>query len=511
MVKQLSIVINNHHMRLVVLSKGKRGITVSALLQRKVPKGMIEDGIILDVKAFSNYLTAILKNAEIEVKHVLFALSSDRIVTREIVLPELNEEKLLLTIKANAGEYFPIDLSGCVLAYFPIAKLPKEQAAKEKKQSNKLRLMVLAAPEVMVQSYYAVAELANLKLDSVDYTGNSLSRLMSGSIGDMPCLVIWLNRDSGVLTIYDQGIMILQRSVDAVNSTIYQGEEDRLSAIISDIKRVVEYYAGRNDDSPLEQIYLFGEESVAANLKVMLRSRLNLPVEMITGLDCVRAEEHTGISAGDILGYADNIGAAIAPVDFMPKRVEENRKRKQEDKAYRLMILLAIFISAVIITIPATRYFAVGTEVLDLKNHLLITEDVKPILTEYREAEQRYKDVQEVRKQVRTDNESLTKFITVFEQLKPSNLSITSFSCNEGEISFTALADGKKTAAKLIQQLNHMANVSEVKVSGLSSSFIDDSETVTFSVTCRLTNEDTLLQRAAETSASEEKLTEEAP
>lgn len=517
--KVISIVINDNHMRLAVLSNGKRRITVSYLLMKEVPEGMIEDGTIRDAGGFSVYLTDTLKDADIKVRHVMFSLASDRIITREVVLPELNEEKLELTIKANAPEYFPMDLGSSVLAYFPIAKILNEDEEKGDGAENKkkrykkqrksvkpgrqLRLMVLAAPDVMVQSYYDVARLSHLKLDSIDYTGNSLFRLIIGQIGEMPCLLIRLNSDSGVLTIIHHRHMVLQRSVHALNTTVFQAVTDRVYHLISDIRRVMEYYAGRSDDSPLEQIYLLGKEAEIEGLDMILSSQLNLPVEIITDLKRVCPEAGAEISMSEILGYADNIGAAIAPVHFMPKKFEERMSRKREAGVYRLTLLLALFVSAVLITIPATRFFAVGTDVLELENRLLITEDVKPVLKKYKEAELRYADVQAVQKYVRTNNESLPNFITVFEQLRPSNLSITSFSCKEGEINFTALASGKKTVAKLIQQLDLIANVSEVKVSGLSGSFTGDSETVTFSASCRLTNEDVLLQGRVEEIAEE--------
>lgn len=529
MSKVLSLVINDSHMRLAVLSNGKRCITVSRLLIKEVPEGMLEDGTIRDTRGFSEYLTATLRDADIKVKHVMFSLVSDRIVTREVVLPELNEEKLELTIKANAPEYFPMDLSSSVLAYFPIERILNGEGENEEgngtdkkklcykrhrksvKSGSQLRLMVLAAPDVMVQSYYDVVSLSHLKLDSIDYTGNSLFRLIAGQIGEMPCLLIRLNSNSGVLTIINHRHMVLQRSVDALNTTVFQAVTDRVYFLISDIRRVMEYYAGRSDDRPLERIYLIGEEAATEGLDIILSSQLNLPVEIITDLKRVCLEDGAELSMGEILGYADNIGAAIAPVDFMPKKIEERMSRKRKAGVYRLTILLALFVSAVLITISATRFFAVGTDVMELKNQLLITEDVKPILKKYKEAELRYADVQAVQKYVRTNNESLSNFITVFEQLRPSNLSITSFSCKEGEINFTALASGKKTVAKLIQQLDRIANVSEVKVSGLSGSFIGDFETVTFSASCRLTNEDVLLQGGTEGTAEEDQFMGDIP
>ena len=173
------------------------------------------------------------------------------------------------------------------------------------------------------------------------------------------------------------------------------------------------------------------------------------------------------------------------------------------------MILLALFASVVIVTVPATNFFNEAMETIDLQNKLLTVEDVKPILDNYRQAQTRYSDVVQVQSLVRTNNESLSNFIDIFEQLRPSNISIQSFSCSEGQVSFSALAQGKKTVAKLIQQLGMIANVSEVKVSALSSVFEGNQETVAFSLTCTLINQDSILNPGTKEEALENMMPDE--
>ncbi|MEF9955511.1 MAG: pilus assembly protein PilM [Clostridium sp.] len=567
----LSIVINNNHMKIAELSNGKKGVSVSRLFAKEVPQGMMEEGTIRDVRAFSEYLTATLFNAGIKSKRVIFSLPSDKILTKEIILPDMDDEKIRTTLKANASEYFPIDLSDYVLSYFLISKILKEddrdrsddeedsdhpndkknkkkrKEKKNKKDNTQLRLMVLAAPNVMVQSYYDAAKLSHLKVESIDYIGNSAFQLSTEQIGEEPCLVVQLDVERTILTIYQNHVMTLQRYVDfgcmAVIQTVAEqdhsspGEAEKrleqesllhdnfddgdtvtesLYYLIGNIKRVIEYYAGRNADYLLERIYVMGEGAAMQGLGELLEHQLNLPVQTMTTLKQVFIKDKVELSIAEVLKYMDNIGAAMAPVDFIPKQLEQDMRRKIEAKAYRVMILLALFTSLLMVTVASTKFFSVGIDTLDLKNRLMVTEDVKPILDNYRQSVLRYGDVQTVQTTARTKNAGLGNFIRIFEQLRPSNISISSFSCNEGEVSFSALADSKKTVAKLIMQLNTIANVSEVKVNGLSSSFEGAQETVSFSVTCKLTHEDELLpsgvkaeaETVADTPANPEDMTD---
>ncbi|WP_125143761.1 pilus assembly protein PilM [Clostridium transplantifaecale] len=540
--KLLSIVLNDNHIRIAELSEGRRGVTVYRLLTKEVPESLVSSGIIVDVRGFGEYLNSALKYANIKTKKVVFSLPSDRIMSREVILPEMNEEKLKTALKVNAPEYFPVELTDYVLSYFIISRVVEEEpeSGEEdgeepektkkkkkrtgKKKKSKLRLMVVAAPNDMVQSYYDAAKLAHLKLISLDYIGNSVFQLTSNQIGDEPCLVIQLDEEHTVLTIYNDTVMVLQRHVDFGSNTLIQsvmekkncseedaqeilerrqlihnnfddGDEltDNLYYLVSNIKRVIEYYTGRNVEQPLELIYIIGDGSHIGGLDSLFENQLHLPVEMITALKQVTVRESSGLSMKEVLRYMDNIGAVIDPVNMIPKQLEQDIRRKVEAKAYRIMILLALFLSVVIVTVPATNFFSEAMEAIDLQNKLLTVEDVKPILENYKQAQSRYTDVGQIQAMVRTDNESLSDFITIFEQLRPSNISIQSFSCSEGQVSFSALAEGKKTVARLIQQLNMIANVSEVKVSALSSIFEGDKETVAFSLTCILVNQDSLL------------------
>ena len=186
--KLLSIVLTDNHIRIAELSNGRRGVSVYRLLTKEVPESLVSGGLIVDVRGFAEYLNATLKYANIKTKKVVFSLPSDRIMSREVVLPEMKEEKLKTALKVNAPEYFPVELTDYVLSYFTISRILEDETengdedeetqerkkAKRKKPGigrsrSKLRLMVVAVPNEMVQSYYDAAKLAHLKLISVDY------------------------------------------------------------------------------------------------------------------------------------------------------------------------------------------------------------------------------------------------------------------------------------------------------------------------------------------------------
>jgi type IV pilus assembly protein PilM len=518
----------------------RKGVVVSRVLKKELPAGCIADGQIRDLEPMAQFLRDTLKFANIHTKKVIFSLPADKVMNREVTMPFVNDEKTMKAIRFNAGDYFPIDLSEYVLSYYRIANTvqmgekedteekEQEDTASRKSRSHKKtskkknyisRLMVVAAPNDTVQSYYDIAKLAHLKVQSIDYTGGGIFQLMSSQIDDSVNLVAYMDTEHTMLSIFNHGVLELQRNVDfggvstiqlvmdqynidfdaaeakmmhekLISPDFDSGDEitDNYYYLMSNIRRTIEYYNGRHPDELIEKVYILGAGTAMLGLKELFQQQLELPVESLTALKQVQIRDSVGVTLPQMMKYLDNIGAVIAPVGFTPKKLEQDARRKLEHKAYRIAILLALFLAVVIVSIPATEYLQLAMDTIDLESRLNQLEDVDPILKAYEKASDRYADVQTVQGMTGTSNESLLEFINTFEQLRPSNMSIESFSCQNGAIAFSALADSKETVAKLIQQLNSITNISDVKASGLSSSFDGGQETVSFSVTCTLVN-----------------------
>lgn len=540
----LTVSLGNKSMQFAEVSTSRSGVIVKRLVEREIPEGLMDDGTILDKEAVAKFLSTVLNESNIKTKKVIFTIPSGKVMSREIILPAMKDERILETIKSNAEEYFPIGLEDYVLSYFKIANVYEEEeddeeengeerrdgkkqnekkrkrARKRRKEKVSFRIMVLAVSNDMVQAYYDVAALSRLKIISLDYVGNSILQVITNQIGEETCLVVQMREDSTTLTVFDNMVMILQRNINYGTADLchalvdslgvsYQTAQKKLeekgifsqkngyelnnniSYFMSNIERVIEYYRGKNHSTPVTDIYLVGEGARIADMPGILEGALGMPVYTLSALKRVSIRSEASLDTMTAMEHMENIGAAIAPVGFLPKVLEQDIRRKLETKACRIMVLLAVFTGLVIITVPAMDFFSLAFEKMDLESKLLSMQEVDRIFEEYQSAEQKYEDVEAVESAARTNNESLEGFVNVFEQLRPSNVTITSFSCDNGKIGFSALADGKSTVIKLITQLKMIANVYDVDISSLSSTFDEEGrETVSFSMTCFLVNDD---------------------
>ena len=81
--------------------------------------------MITEPEAFAGFLKLQLNGANIHVRDCIFTLPADKLMTREVVLPDLADARIRQIIETNAAEYFPINLSDYVLGFYRIAAVRK--------------------------------------------------------------------------------------------------------------------------------------------------------------------------------------------------------------------------------------------------------------------------------------------------------------------------------------------------------------------------------------------------
>ncbi|MCR4763624.1 MAG: pilus assembly protein PilM [Lachnospiraceae bacterium] len=125
----LSIVINNNILRIAQLHRSRNGTRVKRLLEKECPKGMVDDSTVKEPEAFAGFLKLMLNGANIRAREAVFTLPADKLMTREVVLPDLPDARIRQIVDTNAGEYFPINLEDYVVGFYRVAAVRKESEA----------------------------------------------------------------------------------------------------------------------------------------------------------------------------------------------------------------------------------------------------------------------------------------------------------------------------------------------------------------------------------------------
>ncbi|MEY8338677.1 pilus assembly protein PilM [Lachnospiraceae bacterium 62-35] len=525
MQKILTIALGNQSLHMGEVLRSRSGVIVKRMMEQKLPEGLIEDGMILNMDKAVEILESALKKSGIRTKKAIFTLPFGRVMSREIILPEMKEEDILKTIKTNWEEYFPVRLEEYALSYFKIADVENQDKGRpdyqgfgrrtKGKHKGGQRIMALAVPNTMIQSYYDIASVLHLKLLSIDYTGNSIFQSLYGQIGKETSLVLLMQEDHTTLTFFSKGIMYLQRNIktgteDIIHRLMEQqnipsekvwemleetdisngeaGLDACLETWLSKTERIIEHYRGRNPELPLEKIYFAGIGARIPRLSILMEESLEVPVHQLLVLSSISAVPASGLSDTEAMGYMEQLGSVIKPSGFITTEMEQKVWRRTEIRFCYRLILLTILLGMLMITIPALKFFRLSSEKMELESMLIAIQDVDKILYNYQEAQTKYEDVKAVRAIVHTNNEGLLELVNKFEQICPEELTMTSFSSYDGEIKASAVVRGKDQVVELITQLKSVENISDVYVGGLTSTFGEDGrEIVSFSVSCRLT------------------------
>ena len=91
-------------------------------------------------------------------KQVVFSVTSGRIATREVFLPAVKKVQIDSLVKANAADYFPIDLTEYELAHLMLG------IDKQEGQPERYKLMVMAANKSLIDGYEKFAAQAGLRM-----------------------------------------------------------------------------------------------------------------------------------------------------------------------------------------------------------------------------------------------------------------------------------------------------------------------------------------------------------
>jgi type IV pilus assembly protein PilM len=202
------------------------------------PEGTYDDGYIHDDENLCDALFAHLHRYGMTKRRVAFTISSSKIINREIVLPYVAKNKIMPMVMANINDYFPVDISKYKVTWNIMERFTEEKV-------HKMKLMVIAVPLDLLESYYQLAQDINMSVEIIDYAGNSIYQLVKNVDKNDAVMSVHMGETNAMISIVSNGILELQRMVPYGLNTILEavanaqnayGEEAEFSAILERLK-----------------------------------------------------------------------------------------------------------------------------------------------------------------------------------------------------------------------------------------------------------------------------------
>ena len=491
----------------------------------QTPVGVIGEAGVRKSEEFRTALHKLLDANKIKTRKTLFVVNSGKIASREVLIPMIKENRIKDFLNTNSADFFPVDLSRYQLVY-------RNEGVVQQDTLKKRKLYVFAVPGDLVQSYEELADFCSLELTVLDYVGNSIFQMMHKAVGNNICCSVKLDDNATMITIINQGMVVLQRTVfygfeevekvvvdsglfpkeqypaamdilqqtdcldtnqtapgDAMNAMRAEAVE-ALRPMIGNIRRVLDYYQSRNNGAEVKECFLIGNGAYIKGLDRLMSLELNLPVHL-QEKDVLNGFRTSGGRLDAM--YEACYGAAIQPLDFVfgsaqtAKIIEE--KKKRELLAAKLIGLLCVACAVILLALSGVQRIALSHELNTLNKQKDELKYIQDIYNAYVDTKSQYDDVIKMNGRTETVSDALADAIEEMEEKFPSGVKVTSLTSNGEGISMDIEVSTKEEAAKILQNLATFDAFRSVTTNGITESTDENGKiTVTFSVMCTYVN-----------------------
>lgn len=534
----LSIEIGNSFTKICEIDYKVKKPKVYKVLTVETPEGVVVDGMLQPTQEYADHLVNALGTNGIRTRKVIFTISSTRVASREVQIPNVKASKIEALVKTNANDYFPVDLTQYEIGHYLAGGLTED---------GKLRVMALAVPKALLNSYYQLAQMCGWEVECFDYSSNSLYQILRDEKTETVTMMIKIDENSTIVTVLSAGKVLLQRTVaygvqDAIetmiasgayavndpmsaverfqkktclNRVLHQGDklweenagrwEDEdagnvevtaarqkitssLEPLIVGVSRVIDFYDSRNGDNPIQKTFVTGLGGSFSGMSKLFTNCLERKVHTLSDM-----EDKIGMSKAirstRPAAYISCLGAVLAPVGLIDKSQQKTKGMTVVSGTNYTFVSVAVLVLGVILSIAMavtslTRYFGTVAENVALQARVEELQPAQAVYNDYLATAAQYDKYQYLYEYTENPNENLVEFINELEQILPSSFWTNSFSSDQEGISMSVTVTGKEAAARTILNIRNMQSIEDVQISNITDTQNELGESaVTFSIT----------------------------
>ena len=518
----LSIEIGNSFTKICEIDYKVKKPKVYKVLTVETPEGVVVDGMLQPTQEYADHLVNALGTNGIRTKRVIFTISSTRVASREVQIPNVKANKIEALVKTNANDYFPVDLTQYEIGHYLAGGLTEE---------GKLRVMALAVPKALLDSYYQLAQMCGWEVECFDYSSNSLYQILRDEKSEKVTMMIKIDENSTIVTVLSAGKVLLQRTVaygvqDAIetmiasgayavndpmsaverfqkktclNRVLHQGDklweenagrwEDEdagnvevtaarqkitstLEPLIVGVNRVIDFYDSRNGDTPIERTYVTGLGGSFSGMSKLFTNCLERKVHTLSDMDD-KIGMSKAIRSTRPAAYISCLGAVLAPVGLIDKSQQKAKGMTVVSGTNYTFVSVAVLVLGVILSIAMavtslTRYFGTVAENVALQARVEELQPAQTVYNEYLSTAAQYDKYKYLYEYTENPNENLVEFINELEQILPDSFYTDSFSSDQTGISMTVNVEGKAAAARTILNIRNMESIEDVQISNIT-------------------------------------------
>ena len=538
--KVLSIEIGQQVTKAVVIDFLKKNPHVYNAFSFDTPEGVMEDGYVKDKDRMAQLLREQMKDNGVKEKEVVFSIASSKIASREVTVPYVPEKNLDNLINATAQDYFPVNMDEYTLAYNVL------ETVKEKDKKS-LKLLLLAAPDSLIQNYYSLADLMGVRVESIDYYGNGSMQVLQKHIGSGYSVCVQIGSLNTMVSVLKENQQIMQRTIPYGTNTIietmlahpalecrdetdamemlcrenvvystldYEDETvrgtrisedqwkrsgqsrearkavtDAVGGILLSVIRVVDYFGSRYPDCQLGYIYITGMGVKIRGLDTLFEREMDLPVRKLEKLTNITFSRGFARSLQDQTEYIAAIGAAIESVGFSLKELKNKQGRAASMRTVKIILAGSVVVAVALVAVGWFRLVGANKENENLKMEKQSLQSINQVYTENEQATKKFEDAAALHVATSTKNQNLVALIEQLQKKLPKQMQVSTLQTTEDKVTLTITTKTKISVAKMLVEfegIDLLTNVNVASIAGAESEN-DKIDEYTFSVTADYT------------------------
>lgn len=307
MTTAIGLDIGSYSIKLIELARDGDRVGLVAAGSVPMPPKAMSSTLQADTEAIAVAIRKLMKDAGCKSRNVTIALPESKVFTRVIEVPQLSARELSSAIKWEAEQYIPLPLDQVNVDY-TVLREAKDTG------TNKMEVLLVAAPKVLVDRYLMIAELADLTTVGAETEIIATSRAVGRSIPNVKTvMVVSLGAQTTDIAVLKNGVLAFTRSVGSggeaitraiaqnLDFTVTQAEEykrtyglakDKLEGkimnaatpimdtIVAEMKRSITFFEEKYKEQHVETILLSGGTARLPGMVVYLAEALNFEVQL---------------------------------------------------------------------------------------------------------------------------------------------------------------------------------------------------------------------------------------
>jgi type IV pilus assembly protein PilM len=256
--------------------------------------------------------------------------------------------------------------------------------------------------------------------------------------------------------------------------------------LINNIGRVMDFYASKNPDNPIDDVFLTGDGALIRGIDGLFKIQLNVSTRVMDSLYNVKFDPGIDLKIYSPVYLIAPIGAAMNPMGF-----ELKSAGGQAASSGSLAPFIAIVVAAALIAAGVSFFFIhkknqLQVEQADLQRQIADKEYIEQIIAQHDAAVAQADDIENMTRNTYELNENCLTFVKSLEEKMPKSIYLDSFHASADSIEMNCTAYNYDEIADYIVNLKTIDVVQDAWVSSID--YVMDEETgdlhYEFPVTC---------------------------